>query len=479
MDWPETFAEAFPHPRNDEPASLRQDIADELADHLQSALRRQLLTTPDEILARTQVVDRFGNPQHIARQLWLEAIQEKFMSQRISLAVTAVLALVCVIALGIMWRVVERGQDATLVLIEESRAANQALLERLAQLPTGAAGISDTAAPTKSLDWNPFTAHLVKGEKGGPPAEGVFVRLSRRQAHQGALEFEVVAEEHTGPDGNADLGLVSPGKYVLCAGNGYEFFSQPVSVAPGSTNAVEIVCPSAKIEKVDVRVHTDMPDDLRRKDLYLTVELVLGPRDFSGFPWRNGFNGTRAFDGQIVLIIAPDGRVGWTPQRFGEMEGVWVNKEPRQRFKIISLLNMGQDLRMQEQRPIEAVTTEHYVKAISVSSPFGAIPTSAAPAAALGVDSKLEAPEKATLQGLVVRSEWDFLPEQTRSDAGIFEYRISDLVRVTLPILKLETACDNVWHITVPNEFWDKARADLERVEEISRPEPTARATAY
>ncbi len=79
MDRPEAFADSFPQPRNDEPASLRQDIADELADHLQNALRRQLLTTPDETSARLQVVDRFGDPQRLARQLWFEAMQEKIM----------------------------------------------------------------------------------------------------------------------------------------------------------------------------------------------------------------------------------------------------------------------------------------------------------------------------------------------------------------------------------------------------------------
>ena len=59
----------LPAPLDDEPPSVRQDIADELADHLACAYRRELFRHADERVAKQQVLDRFGNPQRIAGAL--------------------------------------------------------------------------------------------------------------------------------------------------------------------------------------------------------------------------------------------------------------------------------------------------------------------------------------------------------------------------------------------------------------------------
>jgi len=48
VDWPELSENAFPAPRDDEPDSLRRDIADDLADHLTCSLWQQLRQTDDE-----------------------------------------------------------------------------------------------------------------------------------------------------------------------------------------------------------------------------------------------------------------------------------------------------------------------------------------------------------------------------------------------------------------------------------------------
>ena len=42
----DNLAADLPAPRDDEPPSLRQDILDELADHLDFAIRRERLTHP-------------------------------------------------------------------------------------------------------------------------------------------------------------------------------------------------------------------------------------------------------------------------------------------------------------------------------------------------------------------------------------------------------------------------------------------------
>lgn len=72
----------LPAPMDDEPPSVRQDIADELADHLACAYRRELLKTADERTAQQRVLDRFGNPQRIAYQLWFQALWGRIMLNR-------------------------------------------------------------------------------------------------------------------------------------------------------------------------------------------------------------------------------------------------------------------------------------------------------------------------------------------------------------------------------------------------------------
>src|SRR6185369_12587661 len=155
MNWSDIIAENLPAPRDDEPASLRRDIADELADHLQCAVRRETLINPDEELARRKALDRFGNPQQIARQLWLDALWEKIMSQRIMLAVTIVLAITCIAATGMTWFVVNQGRTAAEAMAAESRAANAALLAQIAKLS------ATPTTPPPSLEWNKVQVRLV------------------------------------------------------------------------------------------------------------------------------------------------------------------------------------------------------------------------------------------------------------------------------------------------------------------------------
>lgn len=141
---------------------------------------------------------------------------------------------------------------------------------------------------SKSLDWNAVKARLVIGQKDGPPAEGFTVRLNRKRSKGGMTEFETIADERTGPDGTADLALVAPGKYVLCAMGGSgncEWFSTPVNVLPGSTQTIEIVCPPTKLEKTHVVIRVEVPEDLRRKNLYFTAELVFWQRMAIGVQW--------------------------------------------------------------------------------------------------------------------------------------------------------------------------------------------------
>src|SRR5437667_6765646 len=123
MNWPPDSADDLPAPRDDEPASLRQDIADELADHLQSSFTRELHFTPEETAAKQTVLDRFGDPRRVARQLWFDAMKEKIMSQRLNLVLSSLMTAACLGALGLMG-----------LMLRDSREVNAAILERLQAL---------------------------------------------------------------------------------------------------------------------------------------------------------------------------------------------------------------------------------------------------------------------------------------------------------------------------------------------------------
>ena len=116
MAWPEEIAHGLPAPRDDEPAALRQDIADELADHLHCALSRELLRTGDEKQAKQNVLERFGDVNAVARRLWLEWMKEKIMSQRILIAAAIVMAVSCIAVGAMTWRMAETSRATTLLL---------------------------------------------------------------------------------------------------------------------------------------------------------------------------------------------------------------------------------------------------------------------------------------------------------------------------------------------------------------------------
>ncbi|QDT96184.1 DUF1700 domain-containing protein [Gimesia aquarii] len=121
MVWPEVSIEDFPPRRDDEPASLRQDILDELTDHFVCAFNRELLKNSDERLAQKRVIKKFGDPVKIARQLWFDAMKERIMSQRIMTGISAVMAVCSIAVVGIAW-----------ILMRDSQLVNRQMLDQLA-----------------------------------------------------------------------------------------------------------------------------------------------------------------------------------------------------------------------------------------------------------------------------------------------------------------------------------------------------------
>src|SRR5271165_7509364 len=111
MDFRDGLSAELPAPRDDEPGGLRDDILDELADHLACAYRRELLRGADAATAHQRVLDRFGDPAAVARRLWLDAMKGKIMSQRILVACCVLLTLISLSLAGLLWTQAVRSRE--------------------------------------------------------------------------------------------------------------------------------------------------------------------------------------------------------------------------------------------------------------------------------------------------------------------------------------------------------------------------------
>ncbi|QDV19869.1 hypothetical protein Pan153_45380 [Gimesia panareensis] len=235
MSWPEIRTDDFPPRRDDEPSSLRQEIIDELSDHFACALNRELLKNPDEQVARQRVLNQFGDPIKVARQLWLEAMKEKIMSQRILTGLSAVMAVCCIAVVGIAWS-----------MMQESRAFNLQMLEQLK---------AEQAAQAKSSsqEMNPITFELIQEKEGGKPAVGFSGELAKLDDNGGKEVFKVKVTSDA--EGRLEFGKLPWGKYKLKLHSPWreEFSTGILTTIPGRKYEQTIYCPAEAPGKVPVQ----------------------------------------------------------------------------------------------------------------------------------------------------------------------------------------------------------------------------------
>jgi len=157
MRWPEAGVRLFPPRHRAEPENLRRDITDELADHL-------ALAAEDEVVkhgrthegAWQQAIERFGNPDAVARKLWWDAMKERVMRDWIHSGIAAVSAIVVVLVAVLVVNSMKQMQTTQVQLIEALK------------------GLSQPPAPVgETLD-----VEVHRGSESGPPAAGVGVTLS-------------------------------------------------------------------------------------------------------------------------------------------------------------------------------------------------------------------------------------------------------------------------------------------------------------
>lgn len=269
MDDRDALTAGLPSRRDDEPDGLRDDIVDELADHLACAYRREILRGVDGETARRRVLERFGHPAAVARRLWLDAMRGRIMTQRVLVVCCLVLTTICIAMAFLMLSqsiYAQRMLAREMAVAEANRrAAEEARKQMLEQL----AAISKAKDGPQSSGWIPVTFKLTKETPDGPPAAGFHVSLGRGTG--GASKPEAI-QRVSGESGMVDFGVVQPGdwEYFLTR----EIDHRAVWTTTGQVNVplvyrIEktIVCPKVPPDDVSVRVKLLWPKDVNVPDL--------------------------------------------------------------------------------------------------------------------------------------------------------------------------------------------------------------------
>lgn len=295
MDLSDILSSELPAPRDDEPSGLRQDILDELADHLACSYNRELLRGADAAEARRRAIERFGDPAAVVRRLWLDAMKGKIMLQRTVIATCLIVALASLSAVALIWRQSALAQrDSARLTVEamrvmaaqdeKARAAEQEMIHQLREM-------TETIRRTGSLDWNPVKFQVKEGSAEGPPVKDVTITLSGLHDNgQPKRDVSEVGNRVTDEKGRADFGVVRPGVYQYHVGRswkgGIAYSDGTFRVEPGSQIAMQIVCPKAPLPRVPVHIRLNWPEDLARENLAFHASFTLDSPEAGGLTWK-------------------------------------------------------------------------------------------------------------------------------------------------------------------------------------------------
>ncbi len=257
MSWFEELSASFPSPRPGEPERLRNDIADELADHLACALAHEQRRVADEAEAKRRVLDRFGDPKAVARKLWWDAMKGVVMKDRIMLGMVVVLALAVLASLGMSWK-----------MYTGSQAVNVALLEQIKGM-SGQGEKSDVPS-----GWVKPIVRVVAGKKGGPPVEGAVIEITEVDLGKGNKSGNLGAI--TDKTGTANFSPIAVGYVTMDlrkkspSGWEWQLLQRNVPFGLGS-DTFEIVCPEAAavVPPCSIEFRFENGDLLQRHDLWL------------------------------------------------------------------------------------------------------------------------------------------------------------------------------------------------------------------
>ncbi len=275
---PEDLLADLPPVRDDEPSSLRQNIADELADHLECAVRREQVKSNGADDVERRVLERFGNPRQIARRLWWLAMWSRIMSQRVLLGVSLtgnVLAIL--LSVAVFWQF---GRERMSIAHER-----QALMQHIMEMTTRINEIQNRPAPAHlQPPGEPTLKVRLEGpEPGSPPPDYAEVSIKGLQLLNQALErTNGVRSERP----EVDFGRVVSGGYTIQVGVGPYKYSEEISLADGENRELVIHCPGfgpGVLPKLD----RELPEDLQTRGIVPYAEYELLPVEVAGNLWEH------------------------------------------------------------------------------------------------------------------------------------------------------------------------------------------------
>jgi hypothetical protein len=268
MDFRDGLSADLPSPRDDEPASLRDDIIDELADHLACIYRREQLRGRDPSSARLLVLNQFGDPAPVARRLWFDAMKGKIMSQRILVSCCIFLTLLSLALVVVLWlQAIDTRRMAMMEALarEEARRAQAAQEEMIRQLAAVSKAVENPRAP----DWIPVSFKLTQETIDGPPGVGFQAALGRGTG--GSSKPEAIQRDSDAA-GIVVFGVVQPGDWEFRISRQLEvrtswYMQGKLNVGLGNKIEKAIICPRIPPIEPALKIQIDWPPDLAGKDL--------------------------------------------------------------------------------------------------------------------------------------------------------------------------------------------------------------------
>ncbi len=278
MDFRETLSAQLPPSRPDEPLRLRQDILDELNDHLVCAYHREILKGVDTSVARRRVLEQFGDPAEVACRLWLDAMRGRIMAQRVLIGTCALVAAASLALVGIFWQQAVVARQMVAREAAESRRREQEMLMKLQEM-------AEAIKHPRSLDWNPVRIKLNEETTTGAPVAAATIVLTRMFENPPKTMQRV-----TDSSGVANFEAIQPGDYSYRVYRNWKEWSfqhdGELKVLPGSDVTESIVCPKAPPPRAQVRVRWKWPADLENDGLVVFARFQLRSQELGpGNSW--------------------------------------------------------------------------------------------------------------------------------------------------------------------------------------------------
>ncbi|WLD14569.1 permease prefix domain 1-containing protein [Planctellipticum variicoloris] len=286
----------LPDPRDDEPSSLRSDIAEELTDHLVCSVRREMVKGADESTAWERALKRFGDPRQIARKLWWLAMRRHIMNQRLMLGLQGAM-LIAVIAVATVMIQMSNAQQRQMAQQQEVLTATLAKLsERL-----DAAMRAPVSVPDATLTVEVQYARPDEPRRSGESAE---YTVSLRGVD--ISNEKIKAERPCDPKmGVASFGTLPPGGYEVWVSAQFGMLRavRRIEVGRGERCREVFDEPPLRVRDetvtLDVNVPTDFRATLDNQHLAVLLELTPAPVSFHDQDWE--------LERPLRLI--------WTPER--------------------------------------------------------------------------------------------------------------------------------------------------------------------